>query len=529
MKIIKRLVYRLGGADYSVIRHCSPKTKNRYRDLAFALMLTVALAAISGFDIAFQFNASLPVKIAVSIGWALATLSFDFFIINGGPAKKTSKKIRIVVGLANICITTSMVFVMLNQAAINTNIIKQNSGSIVTVDEKYLKDKKARYAAITKKKAEAEKYNSEVVIPEARNVRPGPKYAENKAVYDEMIKSINEETSKLDLIEQKYLTAHQTERSALEEEQSNDVFIKLSWLPTVLWKNGLVAIFLAGCFFIFFSYIELQAMALKSSMPENDEYHEFEEFRDSEMKNIRMNALKSESNSEGKKIILETAGIEKELENQEYDFMMENIDTSIVREAEIRGKSAILRKKGYTSTAGGLEENLEKFTKISSDVITLDFNIGKATSVKEHILSDEILKLTQPMEDMLASIRKDSTPENLAESIFNWITANIIYDKGHGKFFQRTARETYNDGHGICGELSVLYIAFLRTSGIDATFVEVTKDHKGEEVSHACVMVNQNGSKFLSDPAYKTFVIEHIEYNKWNDEKLAEEYCLWNK
>jgi transglutaminase-like putative cysteine protease len=133
------------------------------------------------------------------------------------------------------------------------------------------------------------------------------------------------------------------------------------------------------------------------------------------------------------------------------------------------------------------------------------------------------------MAAVLESIRDSSTPENLTESIFKWVVANIVYDKSHGRFFYRTARETYNDGHGICGELSVLYMAFLRAAGIGAAFVEVKKDQKGDDVSHACVLVKQGSSWFLSDPAYRCFVVEHVEWIEWSDERLSAQYRSWNR
>jgi hypothetical protein len=142
---------------------------------------------------------------------------------------------------------------------------------------------------------------------------------------------------------------------------------------------------------------------------------------------------------------------------------------------------------------------------------------------------DEILKLTVPMRESLDSVRDSSSSDNLSEAIFNWIVDNIKYDRDHGKFFYRTARETFNDGHGICGELAVVYMAFLRACDIDAQFVEVTKDYNGEEMLHACVMVKQNHTKFLSDPAYKSFVIKHKLWDEWTDDKLLEQYKSWNQ
>jgi hypothetical protein len=532
MKIIKSLFYRLGGADYDVLKDCSKKTKVRYQSLAFALFLTVTLAAIGGFDIATQFTTSNPVRAGVAALWAIATLSFDYFLINGGAGKGAFKYVRIFVGLANICITIAALFVLLNQATIDSQIRLDNSGEIEVIDEAYLKAKENRYSAVKTKKAEAEKYNTEVVVPEAKNGYPGPKYAEKKGVYDTMVTAVNEEVVKLDALEQQYLTAYQTKRSALESVQSNDFFAKIKLLPEVMLKGGWLSLVLAGCLFIFLSYIELQAISLKLSISDDDEYHTAEKAHEARTREIRNATAESHVELERRKILLNTSVKGGELEKQEYDVFMNDVGDRIVREAEMRGRIAILRAKGFDTAADSLESELDRFIKTSKNKENTQSEPNyrrNDTSSEGNLPVEEILKFTEPMTTTLESIRNASTPENLAKNIFNWIITNIVYDKGHGQFFCRTAREAYNDGHGICGELSVLYMAFLRASGIDAKFVEVTKDHQNEKVSHACVLVKQSGSQFLSDPAYNSFRTEHAEWNEWNDEKLSAEYCSWNR
>jgi hypothetical protein len=530
MNTIKTTFYRLGGADYEVIKDCSKKTKVRYLNLALALFLTVALAGIGGFDIASQFNPSVPVKIGVSIGWALVTLSFDYFLINGGSARGAFKYIRIVVGLANICITITALFVLLNQATIDSKIRLSNSSNIKALDETYLAAKETRYSAVKSKKSEGEKYNSEVVIPEAKNGYPGPRYAEKKAVYDGMIKAVEKETSKLDSLEVQYLAAYQNERSALESIQSNDFFAKAKLLPDVMRNGGGPMMFLAGCLFIFLSYIELQAISLKLSMSEDDEYHTAEKTHEARNKEVRVAIARHHAELEQRKLSLNTSEQDNQLVSREYRFLMNHLDDRVVREAEMRGKVAILRAKGFTANAAALESELLRFTGAANMKHPTCGTVDKQSTLPEEarLQLEEIFKCTQPMAAMLETIRNDSPPGTLAESIFKWVVANIVYDKGHGKFFYRTARETYNDGHGICGELSVLYMAFLRASGINAAFVEVKKDHKGDDVSHACVQVKQDNSQFLSDPAYKSFVIEHVNWSAWSDEKLSAEYRSWN-
>jgi hypothetical protein len=362
MKILKSLFYRLGGADYDVIRVCSKKTKVRYQNLALALMLSITLAGIGGFDVAKQFTPSVYVGVAVAIGWALATFSFDYFLINGGSSRGVFKYVRIVVGLANICITITALFVLLNQATIDSTIRLSNSGSVKALDEAYLAAKEDRYAAVKLKKAEAEKYNAEVVLPEAKNGYPGPRYIEKKAVYDAMIQAAQDETAKLDALEEQYHTAYENERSALESVQSNDFFAKAKLLPDVVWKGGWLTLYLMGCMFIFLSYVELQAISLKLSISGDDEYHTAEKDHEAGAKEARVAAARLSDELERRRLSLTTSEQARRLETKEYQFLMNALDDSIVREAEMRGRIAILRAKGFTANAETLEAELLRFT-----------------------------------------------------------------------------------------------------------------------------------------------------------------------
>lgn len=535
MKIIKNTFYRLGGADYDVIRDCSKKTKVQYQSIALALFLTVIVAFIGGFDVVHYYTESTPIRIAVATLWALAVLSFDYFLINSGTTKPFFKYLRIAVGLTNIFITITALFVLLNQTTIDSQIELTKSNALKNIDQSYLKAKENRYSDVETKKKEAEKYNSEVVLPEARNGYPGPKHDQKKAVYNDLIKSVNDEIAKLDTKEQQYLNSYQTERKAVENKLSNDFTAKAKLLPEIIAYGGFMSYILTFCLFVFLSYIELQTIALKFSISPDDEYHLAEKSHEVRTRNIREAKANSNVDLDNRKILLDASTQSRDLENLEYRFLMEDLDNKIVREAEIRGKGAILRKKGYKTNTEALNEALEKFVKASrhnsGDNNQNSRSVGSEENGKTNNndeLAKDIFHLTQPMKDTLELLKNNSTPENLAKDIFDWITANIIYDKDHGKFFYRTARETYNDGHGICGELSVLYMAFLQEAGIDSAFAEIIKDFKGDDVAHACVVIKQDGRQFLSDPAYKIFEIGHINGIEWDEKKLVAEYKSWN-
>lgn len=529
MKIIKSIFFRLGGADYDVIKNCSKRTRFRYLCLALALILATVLAFIGGFDIAHQFTPVLYINLGVAILWGLITFSYDYFIVNGAHGGGFLKYLRIIVGLANIIITIAALFVLMNQARIDSQITLDNSEAIKTLDDEYLRAREVRYKAVTEKKAAAEKYNSEVVLPEARRGYPGPKYEEKKAAYDVMIGSTNAETEKLNTAEEPYLSAYQAKRTAIVSITSNDFFSKVRMLPQVLQSGGWASILLAICLFIFLSYVDLQAISIKLSMSDNDEYHKAEKAHEELLSDGRQAGASAHAAMHRRRVLLDHREEEQKLNEQEHQHSMTEVDDRIVREAEIRGKISVLRKKGYDVAATMLEAQLEALVNSPSAANFTRSDRAKADATADAVTVEEILRLSGPMCETLAAIRSAFTSDQLVSGIFDWIVQNIQYDKNHGKFFYRTARETYNDGHGICGELAVVYMAFLRACGIRANFVEVSEDDKGENVAHACVLVNDGQESFLSDPAYRSFKIEHPQWVEWSDEKLLTEYESWNK
>lgn len=535
MEIIKsirigfaRILYRLGGADYDVIKDCSKGTRFRYLCLAMALLLATTLAFIGGFDIAHQFTSVVLINISVASLWALMTFSYDFFIVNGAHGGGALKKVRILVGFANIIITIVALFILMNQAQINSQITLNNSVAVKDLDDAYLGAKETRYATVIKKQAEAEKYNSEVILPEARRGYPGPKYIEKKAAYDVMITSINADKEKLDTEEEQYRLAYQSKRDALTSVTSNDFFSKARMLPQVLGDGGWASILLAVCLFIFLSYVDLQAISIKLAMSANDEYPTAEKEHESRMTSVRRVGAEKDVEIKKSRILLDRGRQEHDVDEEKHTDFIRKIDDQIVREAEIRGRIVLLRRKGYHAAARALEIELERLIRAAGakDPEKEDSENDQPTGT---VGVEEILRLTEPMRETLETIRSSAEPDKLVESIFHWILENIQYDQHHGKFFYRTARETYNDGHGVCGELAVCYIALLREVGISAHFVEVTVDCKGDKVDHACVLVKEGEEEFLSDPAYRMFRIDHPQYAVWNDEKMVAEYAIWNK
>ena len=509
-----KIIYRMGGATYDVIRYCSPDIKTRYSNLAFSLILSTVLAGVGGYDIAHQFTTDMAFCVAVAILWGLAVFSFDYFLINGGAVNGIFKYIRIPVGSANIFITITALFVLLNRSTIDSNIRLANADKVTKSDSSYLSGKEGRYTEVVQKKKNSEMYHQKNCVQEALNGHPGPEYDKKHALCTTTYAEIAQEAAKLDSAETTYYTAYQTEKEALQSVTSNDFFAKAKLLPGILTANKLILI-LAVCLFIFLGYIELQSILMKFAISSEDEYHTNLRTYNANRKSLLASQMENEVSTEKDKILLNKKLTDEEMTKQKFQADMDAADAKALRELEVKGKIEILRRKGYDASADDLEEVWKQYINSGS---------------KSHSDAVDIFRMSQSMAHQVEEIQKVSTSENLSENIFNWVLAHITYDTGHSKEHYRTAKETYNEKRGLCGELSVLLIAFLRTVNINCAFCEVTKDNTGLEVTHACVIIkNEDGTSRLSDVAYKAFTIDHAEYRELTDAELKSRYENWNQ
>jgi len=508
-------IYRLGGATYNVIKHCSPDIQTKYSNLAYSLLLSTVLAAIGGYDIAHQFTAAMAFCFAVCILWGIAVFSFDYFLINGGVVNGIFKYIRIPVGLANVLITITALFVLLNQSTIDTSIRLANAYKVGKCNTTYIAGKEGRYAQVKEEKKHIDEYHQQNCVPEALNGHPGPEYQKKHSLCITTNNEIVQETAKLDSTEKIYYAAYQTEKEALQSITSDDFFAKAKLLPDILSANKLILV-LAICLFIFLGYIELQSILMKFAIDPNDEYHINLRTYNANRKAFLASQMENEVTTEKEKILLDRKNAGEDFARLQFEADMNASDAKALRELEVRGKIKILRKKGYYATADDLEKNWKQYINSS------------ATSEDE---IQEIFKLTQSMTHQLEEIKKGTqTTAHLAENIFNWVLNNITYDTDHSKEHYRTAKETYNEKRGLCGELSVLYMAFLRAANINCSFCEVTKDNTAKEVAHACIIIKDDKSAtHLSDLAYKSFIIVHYEYKELTDDELKNKYDNWNQ
>ncbi len=523
------LLYLLGNVRKSVIDRCSRKTRTQYLNLGRSLILTVFLSGFGGWDIASQFTNIQAICVGVGFAWAVVTLSFDYFLISSSATSGFYKALRIVVGLCNISITISALFVLLNQASIDSDIKSKVTNEINALDSVYARGKEARYRETARQKTEADTYYHEEVETEARRGGPGPKFDRKKAVHTGMIEGYTSAVARLDSAEKQYFKAYQTERQSLESKKFNDFFAKVRVLPETMLAGGWLSLALAACLFIFLSYIELQAIAQKLNMKAaQEEYDREEAIVEKQEREVKAEEEVVKTAMENKRRWLDTRIQEQQIKREEYDLEMIELEDAIVREAEIEGRLAILKQKGYKRSKKVAEKIRKKFINDEQETTSEVKNDPQNTTEVDTV--GDPFSLTKPMKAVFQNIRDKSTSDrDFAQSVFDWICTNIAYHHGHGKFFYRTAVQTFNDGRGLCGEQALLFLAFLKAGNITADFVEVTTDLDGKEVNHACVLVKYaDGESHLADTSYHVFVANHQHWEVWPTEKLIVQLSSWN-
>lgn len=509
-----KFIYRLGGADYEVIQHNSSNIKTQYKNLAFSLLLSTVFAFIGGWDICHQFTTNKIFCFGVATLWATAVFSFDYFLINSGKVSAFSKYIRIPVGISNVLITITALFVLANQSTIDSNLRLLGSNEITKCDTTYQNEKQERNASLNAKKAEQELYHKERCLPEAKNGYPGKEYMKKHSLCITVDSLMAKEQEQLDSAEVAYHTTYTTTRDAIKGTTTNDFFRKAKELIPI-FKDNYFTLFLAICALIFLSYIELQSILLKFNIDPNDEYHISLRDYNTNRKAAVATQMAVVATQQEKDTLLKNTKADNVLTQQMFEADIMTIDNLALMEMETKGKIQVFEEMGYDDTAKVLKAKWESYLKA---------NTASANA------STDLFILTQPMLNTIENIISQSTKEALEQNIFNWILENVQYDKEHNAEHYRTARECYNERKGLCGELSVLHIAFLRYAGIEALFAEVTKDAAGVEVKHGCPQVKGNdGSTYLSDIAYKSFKIEHQQYNVLSNEQLQAKYKNWNQ
>jgi len=132
--------------------------------------------------------------------------------------------------------------------------------------------------------------------------------------------------------------------------------------------------------------------------------------------------------------------------------------------------------------------------------------------------------VSKSISKVVSEIRNNGNSQiEIAKNIYEWVERNVAYGsrKRNGVNY-RSSQEVFKTREGVCGEMAYLYVTMARLAGLEAKWVEVFVDYKGEKVYHACAAVKINGKYILVDPAYHSFDIKHKKYKILSDKEAAE-------
>jgi len=365
----KTIFFRLGGADYNVIRACSSRTATKYGVFAIALCVSVALAFVGGADIAHQYipvetplSTHIAICVGVGLAWSALIFTYDFGILNIGNLGRLGSALRVVSGIAAVFLTITALNILMAQKKVDNRINADKAAALKGVDEAYLSERAARFKLVNEKKERAEKYNNEVVMAEANRVYPGPRYQEKKAAYDALITNVNAELKQLNDQEVPYLTAYQSERKEIVSRGSGDYMMKAETLFKVIYDGGVVSIMTALALYVVFAAFEMGVLAIKATTSPDDEYHQKEDQYNQRMEAVRLEAANADAELKREQKRLDDQKRRSDLRADKDIADMRDSDDKIIQERRLRGRIQVLRSKGYLANADALEADLQHLT-----------------------------------------------------------------------------------------------------------------------------------------------------------------------
>lgn len=138
--------------------------------------------------------------------------------------------------------------------------------------------------------------------------------------------------------------------------------------------------------------------------------------------------------------------------------------------------------------------------------------------------------LTQEMIQIAQNV-PSGTYLQKARSLYDILVSRVVY--GTKKYPRnvgyRNSREVLEQGEGICGEMTYLYVAMARYLGIRSHSVYVDIDYAGKKVHHACAGIVETSIPLLVDIAYKQFNAKHKRYRVLSDLETTQLYQNWRK
>jgi hypothetical protein len=488
----RNLLAKLGGAaETEIFEKCSQTTQRKYINTGLALLCVTMMAMLAGLKFAWETDAPLVLKLGIGLLCGAVVFIIDYFLITNDSSKSNvGVYLRVVIGIMISSIVAFSLILSFTADNISTHLSEDSARKTEKLDREYHEAKERRYKPLEAKRLDIDNYHKTVCLPEAKNKFAGPLYQKKHAYCEKMEFEIAKEKERLDIAEQMLEQTYLEQREILKNAASISVLSKSKYVFTVLRNDTFLAI-MSLCLFVIYWFFDMMVVINKITMSRKDQYAD-------------SLSLLENYNGELIAIGIRNNAIFEELVHQ-------NKIGKIISGFE--AKSEKLVHEGSLSEAKMYQRTINKVNQVP--------NSGSCGSLFE---------ISVPMGFFLNNLESQMDEQtDVPKMMYDWIVENIKYDEDHSKQFYRNAKDVFNNKKGICGEMSILYMAFMRRMGYKADYCEVKIDCVGNEVSHACVKIEtKDGETIYVDPAYKIYNVEHENLRLVDDSELEGNFARWN-
>lgn len=511
--------------------------KKSYNNIVLAMFFVSAISVATGIEVTSQFIDSLPILIFGGIIYGIIILCVDYFLVSG-ESTRFNFIVRSIFGGASVIIGVISVLLIINTNDIHNLTKSQTNTSLDSLSTAYQKAKIHRYKLASEKDSIIADYHNEKCLKEAKNKYAGSSYNRIHNSYCvEEEKKLSAMTKILDSAEVSFATAYNETTARFKEESRLGLFEKVTILFQEILFPNVYKIGFAILLFIFLLGIEFTALFAKMNIKKENGFAKLKSVIESEdhtfaldriAKENEITKAKLESNSD---LLKTEANLDSKITKL---LLVQNMKNQFLKARAVNPElwSDELLKKGNTifeDAAFKLNDELKKEFNITEGGAKKPEEATEKKTYKT-ITEYNLFYLTTEMKILACSLIRQAqgSQNNLIKLLYNWSLENLEFESEHNLTHYKYARHIFQERKGICGELTIFFIAMLRYASIEAEYVHVEIDQKGQKVNHACVGVNINSNYFLVDIAYKSINANHRQWQPLGFSTLLKNVSEWN-
>lgn len=512
MKYLVKLVF---GIAPEVYQQLTVKSRSWFGLKIFALFLSLLVSNIVALEIASTaFGIQSPFILCLCcLIYTMIVGAFDILLMSGA----IPSFLRLLYSFAMVCLSSISIFMVLTKEDLTVKREQEINSRIERVRQEYVENKMQRFATVLALRNEREQYHASVCAPEARNRQAGPLYQSKHQHCQVLEQKEKFEEEAFEAKEASYLDECEQEIKRIENSSKLGFFEKVRETIKLI-QSDWVKILVAIALFILVS--SLEGVAYFASFRKcGSEVEELQEQFARNSKEIALETLKAD-----KEMAIEEIRISKAKSSMKsrIQHMTENIRIRKIMDEAVGEGTALNALEVLTR---------EAIEGMLYDAVGLYRPAGRIVNFNEQYTPEVVFNCTDPMLKVAEQCWSDAGQdvERYMKHVFEWCVENVVYQKTHDKSHYKNARETFISRTGICGESTILFIAFMRAKGVNADFVVVDVDVHGKAVNHASALVSINGREALVDIAYKKFDVQHQAWTRKTDEELMAYLIAWNR